>query len=271
MEIKKQEKIEEIKRFTGLIPYRIVALNPTLEELHKLGYTYLTQEPVYTTDDGGLRLDFMVENASGMDYLENGTLVNSGKLTNKYIIFLKPGDQTSSTGKVMIVNDLLQHSWSADLETLMSNERMEWFSKNHNIRVAKEGEVDLLILFRTLCGLSLGSKEKSADEVKFKTSWSEILNGNLTELRGYIAQAFKSGNGVTFLQYIKTTAEGKMYSTLYTKHIQTATNKQTKMFEKALSEYTPANCDYQDSLKFQLYTGTSTPKADVSPAVKSDW
>jgi hypothetical protein len=271
MEIKKQEKIEEIKRFTGIIPYRIVALNPTLEELHKLGYTYLTQEPVYTTDDGGLRLDFMLENASGMDYLENGALVNSGKLVNKHSIFLKPGNQGSSTGKVMIVNDLLQHSWSTDLETLMSNERMEWFSKNHNIRVAKEGEVDLLVLFRTLCGLSLGSKEKSADEVKFKTTWAEILNGNLTELRGYITQAFKSGNGVTFLQGVKTTPEGKMYSTLYTKHIQTATNKQTKMFEKALADYTPNNFDYQDSLKFQLYTGTSTPKADAAQTVKSDW
>ena len=59
MEIKEDVVIEEAKRVTGIIPYRVVALNPTLDELHKLGMTYVKQEPVYTSDKG-LRLDFIL-------------------------------------------------------------------------------------------------------------------------------------------------------------------------------------------------------------------
>ena len=40
----------------------------------------------------------------------------------------------------------------------------------------------LLVLFRVLCGLSMGSKDTQADEVKFNTSWNDILNGKLVEL-----------------------------------------------------------------------------------------
>jgi len=264
MEVKEQQSVAEVKRFTGLIPYRVVALNPTLDELHKLGMDYLTQEPVYTNDKG-LRLDFILSNPEGVTY-EGG---NSGPLTNKYSIFIENTDRTASTGSLRIINDLLQVTWSSGgLEGLMENAKMEWFSKGHNIRVAKVGEEELLVLFRVLCGLSMGSKDTQADEVKFNTSWNDILNGKLDELRGYIKQAYTKGNGVMFLQGIKVTDGGKVYTTLYSGHIQSSRNKGTKMFEKALSDYTPSNFDYQGTFNVKLYTGT--PKPDLAEAVQKE-
>lgn len=267
MEVKEQVAVSEVKRYTGIIPYRVVALNPTLEELKGLGFDYLTQEPVYISNNG-LRLDFILSNPEGVTV--NGE--NSGPLTNKFSIFIENNDKVASTGSLKVVNDLLQSTWSAGgVEGLKENPNMSWFSQNHNIRVAKVGEVELLTFFRVLCGLFAGSKDKQADEVKFNTSWAAIVSGNLTELRKYIQDAYKAGNGINFLQGVKLVDDGKIYTTLYTNHFQSATNKTTKQFLKELADYTPNNFDYQGSLEPKLYTGSSTPIPEVAQTTTQDW
>jgi hypothetical protein len=267
MEIKEDVIIEEAKRVTGIIPYRIVALNPTLDELHKLGMTYIKQEPVYTNDKG-LRLDFILSNPEGV-VIDS---VNSGPLTNKFSIFIENNDRIARTGAVRVINDLVQSTWSpGGLDGIRENPGMAWFSQNHNFRIAKVGEEELLVFFRTLHGLSAGSKDTPADEVKFNTSWSAIVGGNLAELRGYVNNIYKAGIGGAFLQGIKLVDGGKIYTTLYTNYFQRSSNKTKTQFTKHLVDYTPTNFDYQNSLEPKFYTESSTPTPEVAQVAKQDW
>ena len=41
--------VKEFKNYTGVIPYKVVAVNPNLAELKSIGVDYLTQEPEYST------------------------------------------------------------------------------------------------------------------------------------------------------------------------------------------------------------------------------
>lgn len=270
MQARKQEEIKEVLRFTGMCPFQIVALNPSLEELKTLGVTYLVNEPTYITDkDGimGIRLDFWIKNSVGEDYVAlDGTIQNSGPIIDKVSYFIDNTTAKASTGKVKVMNDLLQNSWSDSIETLVENEKMHWFSKNHNLRLAKNGEVEILTLFQKLLNLVVGYKETVGDEVKFTTPWKDIVAGNLKELRGYIQMALKEGNGLTFNRGV-VNKDGKLYSATYTKYFQSSKNKKTTYMEKALIEQ-EFKADYQGSLKFQLYTGTSIPTPSKAVAVE---
>ena len=86
MQARKQEEIKEVLRFTGMCPFQIVALNPSLEELKAIGVNYLINEPTYITDkDGimGIRLDFWIKNSVGKDYVAlDGSIQNSGPCFN---------------------------------------------------------------------------------------------------------------------------------------------------------------------------------------------
>jgi hypothetical protein len=268
MQVKKQEEVKPVERFTGLAPFRVVSLNPSLEELKAIGVTYLQNEPEYSNDKG-LRLDFWLQNLEGVEYKHEGEVKNSGPLTRKLSYFIEDTDKVASTGKVKIVNDLLQNTWADSIEALLENDKMSWFSKNHNLRVAKTGEVEVLEYFQRLMGLSTGFKDKQGDEVKFATSWSKIVAGDTKELKKYVKDAYDMGNGLTVLLGVKTNDEGKQFDDVYTKHIQSSKNKTTKAFEKSLLEY-DWKSDYQNSLTFQLYTGTSIPSPSKLEEVTED-
>lgn len=260
MKAKQQEEVKEVLRFTGMCPFQVVAVNPSLEELKSLGVTYLQQEPVYHSEKG-LRLDFWLQNTVGMTYADkDGVAQNSGPLLIKTSIFLENNDRTSSTGKFKIVNNYGTDTWAESVQAVLDNPNMSWYS-NNGIRVAKVGEVELLTFFHKLLGLSSGNSTKGieADEVKFTTNWADIVAGNIKELKGYIQDSLKVGNGLTFLLGVKATEDGKTYQVVYMDYFQSSKNKSTKYMEKALSERTPSNFDYQNSLEFRLYLGSSTP------------
>lgn len=272
MQVRKQEEIGEVKRFTGMAPFLVKFINPSLEELKSIGVTYLQSEPTYVTEkDGvqGLRIDIWLQNTEGVNYTENGEVKNSGVLTRKTSIFLENTDAKASTGKVKVMNDLLQNSWSDSIEALVENEKMHWFSKNHNMRLAKIGEVELLTFFQKLLNLKTGYKDDLGDEVKFTTPFAKIVAGDLKELRGYIKAANEAGNGLRFLLGVKITDDGKKYDDIYMKYYQSAKNSKTTYMEKALVEQ-EFKSDYQGSLTFQLYTGTTIPTPSKAEAVTAE-
>lgn len=267
MQVRKQEEIQEVVRFTGMCPFQVVAINPSLEELKSIGVTYIQNEPTYKLEKDGverLRIDLWLKNAIGESYTELGEVKQSGPIFRKFTIFIDNANATSSTGKFKAVNNLLQNSWVTDLESLSANENMNWFSKNHDLRLAKNGEVELLTFFQKLLNLKTGYKEEKGDEVKFTTPWAKIVAGDLKELRGYIKSAIEFGNGLTFLLGVKIADDGKMYDDVYTKYYQSSKNKKTTYMEKALIEQ-EFKADYQNSLTFQKYVKSSVP-APTAPA-----
>jgi hypothetical protein len=272
MQAVQQKEIGEIKRFTGLCPFVITMVNPNLEALNAAGVK-LKEEPKYSGQNSegnaNYRLDFWLENP-GVDFTnEKGETENTGKLTRKYSIWLENRDEVSSKGNVRIVNDILQHSWSSSVEAISENPKMDWFKTDKNARVAKVGEVALLEFFSKLLGLSRGSQDGSipADHVKFNTSFDDIFNGKLTELREYIKSAQKVGNGLTYLLGVKTTDDGKMYDDVYGRYFQSSRNKKTDGFTKSLNEeYGQFKSNYQNSLEFKFFNSSNALVAPDSPA-----
>jgi hypothetical protein len=262
MKANAQKEVGEVKRFTGLCPFRIMAVNPTKEELETLTGISFQNDIVYSGDKDGvatMRLDFWMNNPEATYVDEKGVEQNIN-LWRKFSIFIENNKSTSKNGNKRIVNDLLQATWASDVQAVADNENMSWFSQNHNSREAYVGEVELLEFFKKLLGLSSGSTFKGIlpDEVKLSTPWSKLINGDVKELRGYINEANAVGNGLTFLLGVKITDDGKMYDDVYNKYYQASKNKKTEGFTKSLTdEYGEFKSDYQNSLKFQLYTGTA--------------
>ena len=278
MQAVQQKEIGEIKRVTGLCPFVITMVNPSLEELNAAGVK-LKEEPKYSGQNSegnpNYRLDFRLENP-GIDIInDKGEIENTGKITRKYSIWLENRDEVSSKGNVRVVNDILQHSWSSSVEAISENPKMDWFKTDKNARVAKVGEVALLEFFSKLLGLSRGSQDGSIppDYVKFNTSFDDIFNGKLNELREYIKSAQKVGNGLTYLLGVKTTDDGKMYDDVYGRYFQSSRNKKTDGFTKSLNEeYGQFKSNYQNSLEFKFFNSSNAlvaPDSQVTAKVDS--
>jgi hypothetical protein len=260
MQVKEQKNVEGVIRYSGMQSFQVVALNPSLEELNNLGVTYIKEQPIYSTEEGKLRIDL---------WLRNSEL--NPELILKTSIFIENGEHISSTGKKRWLNDYLQNSWAIEVNDIYENAKMSWFSQNHNTRAARIGELELLTFFQKLMGLSLGSGTSvNPDKVVFNTTWEQIVSGNLKELRGYVNDSLKAGNGLTFLLGVKNTPEGKQYQQVYMNYFQSSKNKTTKGMQNALNDRTPDNFDYQGSLVFQVYTGTGSTVTPDNSAVHQD-
>ena len=78
LEVKKQAEVKEVKRFTGVIPFQVIAINPSKAQLEALEVN-VKEEPTYKGNKEGvdtLRVDFWLRN-SKMCYTDlDGTVVN---------------------------------------------------------------------------------------------------------------------------------------------------------------------------------------------------
>lgn len=252
----KEKVVASINRYMGLANLSIIAINPTAEEMQKLlGMEELPKEPQYKDielkDDSstdGKRLANKVRLVlRGKNQVKIDTTFQEETITAMHDIFVSQRPVVSSTGKPKILNGLGVDTWQ-DLDTLRANERMKWFTKNEPLYQAREGEVELLKIFREYLNLS------SKDECRFE-DFNKIANGDVSELKKYISKW--SGNAATFLLGVKE-VEDKEYQTVYTKCFGRPSVKSTPdKFVKALSEeYGEFKAVYPMDLKLTIYTKT---------------
>tara|TARA_R110000824_G_scaffold20142_8_gene76473 strand:+ start:820 stop:1605 length:786 start_codon:yes stop_codon:yes gene_type:complete len=234
-----EEVVGGIKNYSGLTNVNVIAVNPTMEELHAMDIN-VKQEPNYDisfSDQNYKKVVFWVSNEDGNFKLE---------------ILMNNTHKVSQSGKHQWINNIGQSTWSEEAPTY------EWW-KTEGQRKAYTGEETLINFAKAWANVASG------DEVSFDTI-SAIADGDVTEIRALIKAL--SGNQVRVLIGVKD----DKYQQVYTKYFGRVKPQRDDLFVKALNDdYGSFNADFNTDLKW----GTHRPSADLispdAPAEDEDW
>jgi hypothetical protein len=255
----KEKVVASISRYMGIANLGIIAVNPTAEEIQKLlVLEELPKEPVYkdikTKDrndneqlSNKVRLLLRGTNPILQETPDGKTAFVNEVVTATFDIFVSDREVVASTGAPRTLNALGVDTWQT-VEKIEANEKMAWFSKHKPLYAAREGELELLKVFREF--LNIGTR----DECKFE-DFKKIANGDVSELRRYITKWPQ--NAATFLLGVKESEDGeKEYQTVYGKCFSRPSVKNnTEKFIKALNEeYGDFKAIYPSDLKLKVYT-----------------
>lgn len=228
--------------YTGLCSVRIVAINPTMEEIKAMGIN-ATKEPEYKTQtdtgENKMRIDFYLASAvTGVNlskslkqsfWLEDRIRVNKDKTKEEWI------------------NKYGVSTWGKAIDVAPE---YDWLLKD-GLRKAFVGEVDLTNFIKAWANVD-PKDQATFDDIK------KLTSGDLTELMG-LYNTIKL-NQVKVLLGVK---EGK-YQAVYPKYFERNYRTGFTAWKKALEgEYGEfKDGDYQKDLNLKPYVGTSTVEGD---------
>jgi len=222
-----EEVVGGIKLFSGLTNVNVIAVNPTMAELHALDIKVKT-EPTYTVnivDKEYNKITFWVKNADG---------------NYRFDVLMQDAPRVSQTGKHQWMNNIGQSTWSEDEPTY------DWW-KADGERKAYVGEETLVNFVKAWANVRQG------DEVTFETI-ANIAKGDVAELRQLVT-ALKE-NQVRLLVGVKD----DKYQTVYSKYFGRVKPQRDDLFVKALNDdYGAFNADFNADLTW----GTHTPTASL--------
>ena len=229
--------------FTGVADVKILAVNPTLEELHEIGLTYMKTEPEYLsanqeTNAKRVRIDFWVK--PFIDIID-------AKPT-KHTFFLEQGYKKSSTDKFQFINDFCTSTWAVDQDAALAsiNYKGEQWFKPDGARQAYIGEPIFMEFLKSFAGV----QKVSFDD------FTKLFNGNVSELRELLN--LKKDNKVQLL----FTEKGGYQST-YTGYSMRGGNTRLDYWEKHLAKQNP-NINYQNDLKIKLWVNQDPYSGEVA-------
>ena len=248
MAIKSNQSTEEvvgggIQLYSGLSNFNVIAVNPTLDELHELGIM-LKSEPNYYVE------------FSGKEYFKLTFWIKNEDLTTRFEILMNAEPRVSQSGKHQWLNNAGQSTWSNDAPTY------DWW-KTEGTRHAFTGEETLINFAKAWANVANG------DDVYFE-SIDKIVKGDVAEVKA-LAKVL-SGNQIRLLIGVK---DGK-YQSVYTKVFGRIKPERDDLFVKTLNdEYGPFNAEFDTTLAwgpFSPQPSLVTPDAeDDSPEEGDDW
>jgi hypothetical protein len=248
MAIKSNQSTEEvvgggIQLYSGLSNFNVIAVNPTLDELHELGIM-LKSEPNYYVE------------FSGKEYFKLTFWIKNEDLTTRFEILMNAEPRVSQSGKHQWLNNAGQSTWSNDAPTY------DWW-KTEGTRHAFTGEETLINFAKAWANVANG------DDVYFE-SIDKIVKGDVAEVKA-LAKVL-SGNQIRLLIGVK---DGK-YQSVYTKVFGRIKPERDDLFVKNLNdEYGTFNAEFDTTLAwgpFSPQLSLVTPDAeDDSPEEGDDW
>jgi len=248
MAIKSNQSTEEvvgggIQLYSGLSNFNVIAVNPTLDELHELGIM-LKSEPNYYVE------------FSGKEYFKLTFWIKNEDLTTRFEILMNAEPRVSQSGKHQWLNNAGQSTWSNDAPTY------DWW-KTEGTRHAFTGEETLINFAKAWANVANG------DDVYFE-SIGKIVKGDVAEVKA-LAKVL-SGNQIRLLIGVK---DGK-YQSVYTKVFGRIKPERDDLFVKNLNdEYGTFNAEFDTTLAwgpFSPQLSLVTPDAeDDSPEEGDDW
>ena len=235
-----EEVVGSIKVYSGLTNVNVIAVNPTMEELHALDIK-VKQEPIYTGIDFGSgeynKIVFWLSNEDGNFKLE---------------ILIQDKPRISQTGKYQWMNAIGQSTWSENEPTY------DWW-KTEGQRKAYTGEETLINFVKAWANVASG------DEVSFDTM-SSIVNGNVEEIKALMDVL--STNEVRVLIGVKD----DRYQQVYTKYFGRVKPQRDDFFIKALNdEYGSFNADFNTDLKWGIHVSTASLVTPDTIEESEDW
>jgi len=278
MSVKTSKKANDITTkdllfYTGLIPYKIVAVNPNLAELKELGIEY-QQEPQYIhqNDDGSERalVRFYLENREFTYVNEEGedVTIPEGEITrvtNDHWISAEDFVGQNS-GKTQYVNKYGRTTWALDMEDL---ETKSYF-QNVEARAAKKGEEALYKFIFAWANMVYNVKTETFDECRVDIS--KVLNGDASELKAVVANlgeyTIKLLTGLKISEKEGTT---RIYQATYSKHFLKHNQESYGYFKKYVDEiandgeaYNAFKADFY-SWEIECYKREAAAKLKITP------
>ena len=213
--------------YTGIAPVKVIAVNPTLDELKDLGINAKT-DPNYSVSinyEEYNKITFWLECANP-------------NFKVKFEILMQANNRESKTGKFMWINNVGQTTWSEDVPSY------DWWKNADKTRKAYVGEDTLINFTKAWANVANGG------EVSFDTI-DAIAKGQVAELQEYV-KVLKDNK----LRVLVGVKDGK-YQAVYNRHFGRLKPMRDDLFIKALNEdYGSFNAEYNKDLKLQVYSPT---------------
>jgi hypothetical protein len=204
----------EIKLYTGVENFKVVALNPSKEEMEEMygreiNFTpdYIGEVEVEDTDGKRkvkqIRLDFFLAN-------------EDESITTKLQFYVSDTHHRSTTGKFKCINSFGADIWlekdAVDEQILPDN--LQWYNAD-GVKIARRGEVELISFLVNFLNLPYDlSKVSDVSDAYAKiddTEWKKMINnGNVDLLRKIVGS---TNNKIGVLLGVKTNTEGKLRQT----------------------------------------------------------
>ena len=233
-----EEVVGGIKLYSGLTNVNIIAVNPTMEELHALDIKVKT-EPIYIVnivDKEYNKITFWVKNEDG---------------NYRFDVLMQDAPRVSQTGKHQWMNNIGQSTWSEEEPTY------DWW-KSEGERKAYVGEETLVNFVKAWANVRQG------DEVTFETITS-IAKGDVAELRQLVGVL--KDNQVRVLVGVKD----DKYQSVYNKYFGRVKPQRDDLFVKALNDdYGAFNADFNADLTWGTHTPTVSLITPDSNGVTED-
>lgn len=167
-------------RYTGLINYEVIAVNPTLAELKEAGVEWVSQEPEYqkTYDNEGVPVTI----TEVIFWLRSNDTNAEGIIMPIRFPISSTAYIGSQSGKAQYVNLYGRTTWAMDIETAKSNQ----YFKPDGIRNAHKGEKELYDFIRAWLNLSYNTTKGNYDECLLDVS--KIVAKDFSELKSTFAE-----------------------------------------------------------------------------------
>ena len=234
-----EEVVGGMKTFSGLANVKVIAINPTMAELHAMDIN-VKQEPNYDvsfSDQAYKKIVFWLGCADGSFRLE---------------ILANNTHRTSQSGKNQWINGIGQTTWSEDSPSY------DWWKKEGE-RKAYVGEETLINFAKAWANVAAG------DEVSFDTI-AEIVNGNVAEVKSLATQL--ASNEVRVLVGVKD----DKYQQVYTKYFGRVKPQRDDLFVKSLNDdYGSFNADFNADLKWGPHVSTAGLVTPDTIKEEEDW
>ena len=271
----------EIKRYVGIAPVQIVAINPTKAELENIYNTTLEREPEYLGSverDGKniphVRIDFIIRT--------NPDKSNGIETTTKMSFFVRKVFMTNRDNtKVKVVDKYGRTAWVTQDE--FKNKLIPQYKNgpariDNNYRALYMGEEELLSFVKNYLGIQEvdeyvnGNWQMRANPADYEAGFNNIeswIKGDISEVKNAIAMM--PNNFVKVLFGVRHTDDGKDYQDVFTRMtLKYGTRKNTSI-EKALNEAKEngayANTDFEIC---DLKEWNPTPTDLNTPAMGED-
>lgn len=228
-----------IQLYSGITNMKVLAINPSLAELNAMEINAKT-EPNYTVE------------FSGKTYNKIVFWLGNAEAKVKAEVLMQPELRTSQTSKNQWINKFGVNCWSAEEPTY------EWFKPDgqHKAYVGEETLIKFIVAWANV----LRGGEVTLDTM------TNIANGNVTELRGYVTKL--ASNEIKVLVGVK---DGK-YQTVYTKYFGKSNVNRLDFFSNELNkDFGGFNADFNADLQWGEHTPTIELVSPDKTEDEGDW
>lgn len=257
----KESTENEIKRYIGVAPVYVLAVNPSKSELEKLYQRELENEPEYVSQNEiegtkypQVRLDFIIKS----DVEKTGI-----ETVNKVAFFLTNKERTNKDGsKVQVINKYGETTWLSveDAKTGNIPENLNWFDAS-DMRPAYMGEQELTEFIKTYLNIPNKSYKRRdgvivelpnlADAEARLDDIDNYFKGNVSELTSVIKLQPK--NKIKCMFGVKTTDTNKQYQAVYNQ----------KFLKNNVTDYSRLEADLESRKSFGAYPTTEFSTCDL--------